>query len=470
MKKSLRFFLMTAWLIFLCGFAKTQTFPVDTLQYNGDISKFINIVILSDGYQSSELTTFQSDAVSFMTSFFADSPFGNYQNYFNVFTVSVPSNQSGAKHPNTAPDCPTGPPQPIIDPDNYFGSTFDAYSIHRLVVPMNFSNITSVLSSNFPMYDIVLILVNSPYYGGSGGFAATSTTEYSANEICLHEIGHSFGNLADEYWVGAGYAAEKANMTQQSSPALIRWKHWLGYNSIGIYPHSGDPTWFKPSQGCKMQYLGVPFCSVCQEAIVETIHNLVNPVLSYTPSTPSVTMTTSDITFKLNLIKPLPNTLRSEWKLDGATFANNIDSVIITPASLTNGTHPLNALVLDTTALTRDSLHQTTHLHIVQWSIIKGGAGISTSADLNELLLQIFPNPCSDKLEISFDITEKSKVGFDLIDISGKIIKTRKAIDYPAGQHSISITNELSGLTTGVYYLKFNINGFIITRPVILQK
>jgi hypothetical protein len=81
--------------------------------------------------------------------------------------------------------------------DNYFGSAFDSYNIHRLLVPTKTFAINNVLATNVPNYDQVVILVNSPYYGGSGGQFATSSTHTSANEIAIHEIGHSFVGLID---------------------------------------------------------------------------------------------------------------------------------------------------------------------------------------------------------------------------------------------------------------------------------
>ena len=81
-----------------------QVFEVDTIQYNGSISSRINLVILGDGYQESELNQFALDAGNFSTEFFTQSPYREYRNYFNVFIIKVPSDESGASHPGTAPD------------------------------------------------------------------------------------------------------------------------------------------------------------------------------------------------------------------------------------------------------------------------------------------------------------------------------------------------------------------------------
>src|SRR5258708_7869266 len=87
-----------------------------------------------------------------------------------------------------------------VDSVIYFGSTFNYAGIDRLLVPVNSSHIYSVLANNFPQYDQVFVVVNSTKYGGSGGFAATASINSSSAEIAIHEMGHSFAALRDEYW------------------------------------------------------------------------------------------------------------------------------------------------------------------------------------------------------------------------------------------------------------------------------
>ena len=64
-----------------------QKFDVDTIVYNGISDKRINLVILSDGYTISEISKFIADATSFTTGYFNETPYKNYQKYFNVFII-----------------------------------------------------------------------------------------------------------------------------------------------------------------------------------------------------------------------------------------------------------------------------------------------------------------------------------------------------------------------------------------------
>src|SRR5689334_18191764 len=102
-----------------------QVFEVDTVIYNGNIHKRMNIVFLSDGYQQKELDHYVVDAKNIADQLFGQEPFSHYKRYFNVFAIRVPSNVSGAA---------SDPGSPI---DNYFGSTFNVGGIDRLLVPVN---------------------------------------------------------------------------------------------------------------------------------------------------------------------------------------------------------------------------------------------------------------------------------------------------------------------------------------------
>ena len=352
---------------------KAQVFVVDTIIYNGDPNKVINMVFMSDGFQEAELSDYKTKIQNLSNYLFTISPFSEYKNYFNVFAIRVPSLQSGANHPGTASDEGSSGGQPVVSVSTYFNSTFDFFSIHRLLVPQNVSAINSVLVNNFPLYDQKGILVNSTYYGGSGGSTVTTSANSSSYEILVHELGHSFANLADEYWAGDAYAAEKPNMTANGNPATVKWKNWVGTNGISVYAYgtSGTPAnWYRPHQNCKMQFLGTPFCSVCKEAIIETIHQLISPVVSYLPSNQNnINYCSQPLNFKLSLIKPIPNTLKVTWKINGNAIVTNIDSVIITGGLLNAGMNTLSVQVLDTTLLTRADLHPVNHTYTISWNI-----------------------------------------------------------------------------------------------------
>lgn len=352
--------------------AQGQKFTVDTLQYSGTSAAFINLVILGDGYTASQLDKYRHDAGEFSNYLFSQSPYNAYKQYFNVFAIQVVSAETGVKHPGTGSDCYSAF-VPVSNPDNYFGTTFDVGGLHRLVVPTYSYRVASVLADNFPDYDQVVFLANTPHYGGSGGQYATATLHKSSNEIAIHEMGHSFAGLADEYWAGDFYAREKPNLTRESQPSQVKWKNWLSPETgIGIHAHA-QTTWYKPSQGsCKMEYLFRPLCAVCAEAIIEHIHSLINPLGSPPDPEPEPVLTspqTPGFYVRLKPIKPQPNTLKTGWQLNGLPLAVNQDSVLIEPANLQEGPNTLSVSVQDTTLMTRSELHQSSHRYGKTWTI-----------------------------------------------------------------------------------------------------
>ena len=358
------------------GLHKTQAqqYKLDTIVFHGDPAKYINLVFLGDGFQTAELNDYLENARKLNNYLFSISPFSEYGNFFNVFAISVASPQSGASHPGTATDEPPAGSHPVVSVNTAFNSTFDYAAIHRLLVPQNNTEIFNVLTNNTPFYDQVLMLVNSTYYGGSGSpNLATSSLNTSSYEVLVHEMGHSFGGLADEYYAGDMYAVEAPNMTQESNPNLVKWKDWIGVNGVGVYQHCcGDNSaqWYKPHQACKMQSLGAPFCPVCKEEIIKKIYDYVPSMYSYSPSAQStIDYCAAPVTFKLQLNIPNPNTLKITWRLNGTVIATNIDSLTIQASQLNSNNNILSAVVLDTTAMVRSNSHIINHTDSVSWTI-----------------------------------------------------------------------------------------------------
>ena len=444
-----------------------QKFPKDSLLYNGSVNKFINLVILSDGYTSAELTKFKTDATAFMNYFFTQSPFSNYKNYFNVFTVNVPSNQSGVIHPHTASDC--GDDVTVTNPDIYFKSTMDYAGIHRLIVA-NFSIINTTLNNNFPQWDLVLILVNTTKYGGSGGTYSVATTDPSSGDVAIHEIGHSFGNLRDEYYPGASYMVEQTNTSKQSHANLVRWKDWLGINSSGVYQFSEDTTWHRPHQNCKMRYTGAPFCPYCNELVIEKIHAITNAIDSYTPTPTTFTVATKKISFSLTTLKPIPNTLKITWMLDGSDYAKNTDTLSLDSSLLTNGTHTLVAAVIDTTTSVKAITHATSHIYFVQWTINNLTSNISISTQQYKTIVSAYPNPFSDNITISYTLEKTSDVRVDLLTINGSLIQTLvKQKNLLAGEYNNTANFSAQNMPAGIYLIRYSIDNYSYTEQVIKE-
>jgi len=444
----------------------SQVFDTDTLLWNGDADKRINLVILSDGYQESELAQFTTDANGFMNAFLGETPYQEYKNYFNVIAINVPSNESGANHPGTAIDV-SEPQHPVAEVDNYFGSSFDSFGIHRLLVAENTSAVYSVLADNFPLYDQVIVIVNSPFYGGSGGQIAVTSTEQSANEIAIHEIGHSFTSLKDEYYAGDIYAAEGINMTQETNANEVRWVNWMDDNGIGIYQHccgGNSANWYRPHEQCKMRYLGFPFCSVCVEGTIEEIHDRVSPIDSYSPDNGNEVAVFEPMSFEANLIEPNPNTLRSSWLLNSVEIAQNTASVELEAADLEDGINLLQFMVEDTSTYLRVDNHSESHLYTILWELDQSALGI-TSISEKKISVSLYPNPTSHLVNIKIDDSGQSDFTVRVTDISG-----REFMNQNVENSSGEVQLDLKPFRAGVYIVNIALDsGEVISKRILKQ-
>lgn len=346
-----------------------QPHKVDTLYKTGPLDNRINVVILGDGFTQQELPKFATEAKKFADFFLGYNPYEHYRSYFNFFAIRTPSVESGVTNPGTAPDAYKD--QPVGTKNTFFGSSFGS-SIHRLVTVNKYDVLYGLLANQFPMYDLVVVLVNTPFYGGSGGSISVHTLHTQANTIGVHEIGHTFSHLSDEYWAGLGYGTEAPNMTRESSPVLVRWKNWLNEFNIGIYKHgdTGDAAlWHKPANGtCLMEYLNQEFCAVCREATVETLLKQVNPIEKAEPTPGSIVTVNDPQTFKIDLLTPNPNSLQVQWTVNGEPLPGTGVQLILTPDQAPDGA-VLAASVFDSTAISRYDGARAERTQKVEWTL-----------------------------------------------------------------------------------------------------
>lgn len=473
---SMKSFFCFLFILFITCFVSAQVFDVDTIKTSVANEKGINLVFMGDGYTATELDQFITDATNFSNSLFSQSPFDAYSDYFNVYAIKVISNESGADHPGTGSTSEeTNWPVPTTNVDTFFNATFDSFGNHFLLfyeIDGNYSNnteakIINVLADNFPTYDEALILVNSPYYGGSGGNFPMASTGTSSDEIAIHELGHSLFDLKDEYYPGDALAGEAINMTQDTDVNTVKWKNWIGSNDVGIYPYAASgnaATWHRPHQSCKMRVLGVPFCSVCKEGIIEKIHSLVSPIKTYTPNSNVVETETFPLEFQLDLIKPDPNTLESEWTLNTVNFANNADNVSILETDLEEGINTLTTVVQDNSTFLRVDNHDSFHVYTVTWTINYSTLGIETiESNANNFNISLFPNPTQDVLNLKIESSASSNVKVDILSLDGKTIKSIRLSNLESKQIDIS------KLSPGVYLTNFYSGNILIASKKLVK-
>ena len=431
----------------------SQTFRVDTILYQGDVDYPINLVFLGDGFLDGELQDFRDVAEEYATLLFTVDPFRKFGNFFNAFSISVPSNVSGAA---------TDPANLI---DNYFGSTFGYAGIDRLLVPTNNTAVSNVLANYLPEYDQVFMLVNSSTYGGSGGWVATASLNEESKEIALHELGHSFADLADEYWAGAVYAREAINMTQETDLEQLSWRDWYGDNEIGLYAHTESPSWYRPHEWCLMRYLGEPFCAVCREGIIETIYAQTSPFKGYEPGITTFDMSTDSVVFKLDLNHPDPTSFERKWYLNAVMIGEGVDSIVIHLTDLTQGLNKVMASVTDTSYWIRPYDDETYHQFEVEWDVGSGALGSEQEIKLlKHSAIAVYPNPVNDFLYVKILEEGNGEAIIELYDTQGKLMQSH--IDKYPGTHTL----EMSTLKAGLYMVRISLDGkYLSSRKIIKQ-
>ncbi|MCA9246402.1 MAG: PEP-CTERM sorting domain-containing protein [Planctomycetales bacterium] len=270
--------------------AHGQTYT--TVVNNGPSSNRVDMVFVGDGYQASEIDgTYAGHVSATLNRYFNTglNPYPRYANFFNAHRVNVISNQSGADDPVNG-----------IFVDTALDATYNTGGTDRCLYFNTTKANTAVntaLSGSGIDVDIRLGSVNSSKYGGCGGsWAVWSAQNGSALDIAVHEVGHSFGNLADEYWYSGTTwtGGEPGEVNSTSNPALGKWDRWLGYvdpdSSIGAIGYFEGARYnefglYRPSNNSMMRNLGRPFDAISRERFIQKIYAEVDPLDSWLSTT-----------------------------------------------------------------------------------------------------------------------------------------------------------------------------------------
>ncbi len=257
------------------------TQPVD----NGAPAKKVDVVFIAEGYTAAEMDKFRADAARFAEYLFELDPFAAHRSDFNVWTVEAVSTDSGVDMPhtgswkNTAAD-----------------ATFNTFGITRYLTVPDHKKI-SELAWAVP-YDAIYVIANTTVYGGGGiyNFYGLSMADHPlAKEVFIHEFGHSFAGLGDEYYTSSVTYENFYNLhIEPWEPNLTtlvkfdeKWEDMVDkatpmptpnspeYADVtGVFEGGGYVTTgvFRPALDCRMKSnASKGFCPVCRRAIVRMI-------------------------------------------------------------------------------------------------------------------------------------------------------------------------------------------------------
>ncbi len=170
--------------------------PVTKVMHHGSPHEKVDIVILGDGYTKKEMKKFLAQARHYTDQLFATHPFASRKKDFNVWAVSVASNESGVDEPDKK-----------IWHRTALGVSYNTFGSARYALTMDNDAVRKYAA--VAPYDFVCILVNNARYGGGGIYqlyatcftgAESKETAWHGDYVFVHEFGHSFGGLGDEYY------------------------------------------------------------------------------------------------------------------------------------------------------------------------------------------------------------------------------------------------------------------------------
>ena len=244
--------------------------PYDVLHQPSDSSRCIRIAFVAEGYTADEMDHYLSDCQKAIASLFNHEPFKSMQDRFQIIAVKSPSVDSGTSEPSKG-----------IWKNTVLGSHFDTFYSDRYLTTLHLKRLHDVLAGT--PYEHIIILVNTEHYGG-GGIYNSYNLSYTGGPkflpVVVHEFGHSFGGLADEYAYGEDdpiYFDDtepwEPNITTKAT-AFIKWENLIKAGKAGLVEGGGyqEKGVWRGCENCRMRTNEEPeFCPVCQQALVKLI-------------------------------------------------------------------------------------------------------------------------------------------------------------------------------------------------------
>ena len=240
--------------------------PYVTLQQAADTTRCIHIAYVAEGYTAEQMPTFLDDCREAMQALFQHEPFQSLRDRFNIVAVLSPSKDSDVSQPGKG-----------IWLSTALNSHFDTFYSMRYLTTLHLKQLHDVLAGT--PYEHIIILANTAHYGG-GGIYNSYNLSYTRGKyfrpVVVHEFGHSFGGLGDEYPYGDDdpmYFSDtepwEPNLTTSTAyPA--KWQSLIDAGQASLFEGGGylsKGVW-RPSEDCRMRTNEHPdFCPVCQQAL-----------------------------------------------------------------------------------------------------------------------------------------------------------------------------------------------------------
>jgi hypothetical protein len=268
---------------------RSVDFPVEALHRgDADPATTVDVVIVPDGYSSAEGDKLAADARRFAEAILAEPPFAAHRDEIAIRLVAAVSRESGADEPSKG-----------TFRDTAVNTAFDTFDAERYLTTYDMKTLREV--AGLAPYDAIVVMVNACRYGGGGIFGAYSIfaadSEYG-EYVLVHEFGHGFGALGDEYFSSAtGYDTDEfyakgvepwePNLTAQTEREKVKWRALIAPETpvptpdtaafdgvVGVFEGAGYKAkgLYRPTRDSKMHHKGLlPFGPVNEAALVRMI-------------------------------------------------------------------------------------------------------------------------------------------------------------------------------------------------------
>jgi hypothetical protein len=329
-----------------------------------------DLVIIAEGFTAEEMNKFHAASNNYIEYMFSYDPaFAVQKKAWNIHRIDLVSPESGADNTDG-------------DNTNKVNTALDAFfycaGTERLLCVDTAKTILAV-NSQFPQWDNILVIVNSIKYGGAGygnGIGTASLNEL-AKDVALHEMGHSFAGLADEYDYGGTTAPTieplEPNVTINNNINTVKWKHWAGTGTgdgfIGLFvggAYVAQGVW-RPTFNTFMRGIGAPFYAVNLEAWTLSLYVHSKPALSFTPETATTQTAGNNTQFTVDTAMAT-GAQQLRWKINDQAHSEFDDMTQITWGAQETGNYTVTLDISDKTGVIREDINNYSSQQI-NWQI-----------------------------------------------------------------------------------------------------
>lgn len=254
---------------------------------SGEPSQCIDIAFVAEGYTAAETERFYDDCRIATDAILEHEPFASLKDRLNFVAVAAPSAESGVTVPREG-----------LWKSTAVGSHFDTFYSDRYLTTLHLKKLHDLLAG--VPYEHIIILANTDTYGGGGiynSYTLTAAHDRKFRPVVMHEFGHSFGGLADEYYYDDQYETMYPSDTEPWEPNITtlkdfgsKWADMLPkgtaiptdpsvgekelFTRVGVFEGAGYQSHgvYRPCRECRMKINEAPvFCPVCRRALERLI-------------------------------------------------------------------------------------------------------------------------------------------------------------------------------------------------------